>query len=59
MLERQALHIMDDKRCVALIETRTQGSDPSPAQLVRYQLGHHLGSATLEMDATGQVISYE
>ncbi len=58
-LERQALHIMDDKRCVALIETRTQGSDPAPAQLVRYQLGNHLGSTILELDAAGQVISYE
>ncbi|MCW5801284.1 MAG: hypothetical protein KIT31_02645 [Deltaproteobacteria bacterium] len=43
----------------ASIETRTQGSDPGPAQLIRYQLGNHLGSATIELDADAQVISYE
>ncbi|HEY0514657.1 MAG TPA: RHS repeat-associated core domain-containing protein, partial [Thermoanaerobaculia bacterium] len=58
-LERATLHVMDDKQRVALIETRTQGSDPAPAHLVRYQLGNHLGSATLELDAGSRVISYE
>ncbi|HEY0512627.1 MAG TPA: RHS repeat-associated core domain-containing protein [Thermoanaerobaculia bacterium] len=58
-LERETLHVMDGQQRIALIETRTQGSDPAPAQLIRYQLSNHLGSATLELDARAQIISYE
>jgi RHS repeat-associated protein len=60
-LERETLHIMDDKQRIALVETRTQdqGNDPAPAQLVRYQFGNHLGSASLELDDQSQIISYE
>jgi hypothetical protein len=58
-LERETLHVMDDKQRVALVETRTLGSDGSLGQLVRYQFGNHLGSASLEMDGAGVVISYE
>jgi RHS repeat-associated protein len=60
-LERETLHIMDDKQRVAMVETRTRpaGADPAPRQLVRYQLGNHLGSAALELDDQAQVISYE
>jgi len=54
------LHVMDDKQRIALVETRTQGSEPGvPAQLMRYQLSNHLGSASLELDDAGQIISYE
>ena len=55
----ETLHVMDDKRRIALVETRTQGSDGSPAQLIRYQFGNHLGSASLELDDQAQIISYE
>ena len=58
-LERDTLHIMDDTQRIALVETRTQGDDGSPAQLVRYQLGNHLGSTCLELDDSGQIITYE
>jgi RHS repeat-associated protein len=60
-LERETLHVMDDKQRVTLIETRTRlvGDDPAPRQLVRYQLGNHLGSAALELDDQAQLISYE
>lgn len=58
-LERQTLHVMDDKHRVAIAEVRTLGDDGSPAQLIRYQLGNHLDSACLELDDTGEVISYE
>jgi RHS repeat-associated protein len=58
-LERETLHIMDDKQRIALVETRTQGNDGSPAQLIRYQFGNHLGAASLELDDKGNVISYE
>ncbi|GCE06808.1 SpvB/TcaC N-terminal domain-containing protein [Dictyobacter aurantiacus] len=58
-LERETLHVMDDKQRIALVETRTRGEDDSPAQLTRYQLGNHLGSAVLELDGQAQIISYE
>jgi RHS repeat-associated protein len=58
-LERETLHVMDDKQRVALVETRIQGRDGSPEQLMRYQFGNHLGSASLELDYEAQVISYE
>jgi RHS repeat-associated protein len=58
-LERETLHVMDDKQRIALVETRAQGNDGSPGQLIRYQFGSHLGSASLELDEAGQIISYE
>ncbi len=61
-LQRETLHVMDDKQCIALVETQTiDGGLPvtSPASLIRYQLSNHLGSACLELDESGAVISYE
>ena len=61
-LERETLHIMDNKQRIALVETRTldtAGNDPAPPQLIRYQFGNQLGSASLELDAQAQIISYE
>ena len=58
-LERETLHIMDDKQRIALIETKTHSSDGSLAPLVRFQFGNHLGSASLELDDKANVISYE
>src|SRR5262249_55516973 len=58
-LERETLHVMDDKQRIALVETRTQGKDPAPAQLTRYQFSNHLGTACLELDDQAQIISYE
>ncbi|WP_295672218.1 SpvB/TcaC N-terminal domain-containing protein [uncultured Mucilaginibacter sp.] len=58
-LERQTLHIMDDKSRVAMVETRTKGNDGSPKQLIRYQYSDLLGSASLELDEAAKIISYE
>lgn len=58
-LERETLHILDGRRRIALAETRTQGSGDEPARFVRYQLGNHLGSASLELDERARIISYE
>ncbi|MCW5969685.1 MAG: VCBS repeat-containing protein [Blastocatellales bacterium] len=61
-LERETLHVMDDKQRIALVETRTldtAGNDQAPRQLSRYQFGNHLGSASLELDEQAQIISYE
>ncbi len=49
-LERETLHVSDGGTTIALVETRTAGTDKAPAQLVRYQHGNHLGSAVLELD---------
>ena len=61
--ERQSLHVMDDKQRIALVETKTLGpaepGDPLHRPLVRYQLGNHLGSASVELDGQGALISYE
>ncbi|MBA2748696.1 MAG: toxin [Tatlockia sp.] len=62
-LERETLHVMDDKRRIAIIETRTflaaQHTDQTPRQLIRYQFSNHLGSVALELNDQAQVISYE
>jgi RHS repeat-associated protein len=61
-LERETLHVMDDKQRIALVEMRTldtAGDDPAPQQLIRYQLGNHLGSASLELNESANIISYE
>lgn len=65
ILERETLHVMDDKRRIALVETKTLertdgiGGSSSSAPVIRYQLGNHLGSASLELDEAGEIISYE
>jgi RHS repeat-associated protein len=51
---------MDDKQRIALVETRTAGTEIGvPMQLIRFQFGNHLGSAALELDDGAQIISYE
>jgi RHS repeat-associated protein len=58
-LERETLHVADGEKTIALVETRTIGTDTAPAQLVRYQHANHLGSAILELDDESNIISYE
>ena len=61
-LERESLHLMDDQQRVALVETKTRDAGvpiATPLSLVRYQIGNHLGSSSLELDASGAIISYE
>ena len=61
-LERETLHVMDDKQRIALAETRTiENGNPigAPITTQRYQLDNHLGSVALELDQTGGLISYE
>lgn len=58
-LERETLHVMDDASRVAMVETRTGGTDAGPAQLIRYQLADHAGSTALELDDRARVVSYE
>lgn len=62
VLERETLHVMDDRRRVALVETRrrdTAGTDPAPAQLVRHQIAGRLANVALELDDAGRLLSHE
>jgi RHS repeat-associated protein len=58
-LERESLHIMDDKQRIALVETRNNVDDGTEKQIIRYQFGNHLGSVSLELDEQAQIVSYE
>lgn len=58
-IQRETLHISDDMGRMALIDTRTAGTGVEPAQLLRYQYSNHLSTATLELDETARIISYE
>ena len=53
-LERQTLHVTDDRRRVALVETTIGG-----ATAIRFQFENQVGSACLELDETGAIITYE
>ena len=62
VFERDTLHVMDGARRVAMIETTTVDDDVPAFEVVsrsRYELDNHLGSAVLEVDEAGEVISYE
>lgn len=67
-MERESLHIMDDKRRIALVETKTldttniideRNNDVVNQPIIRYQISNHLGSACFELDGDAKVISYE
>jgi len=61
--ERETLHVADDARRVAMVETLTVsgGAVPvgTPVPRYRFQLDNHLGTACVEVDQAGAVISYE
>jgi RHS repeat-associated protein len=62
LLERETLHVMDDKRRVAMVETKTVDTAAGPFTVTpryRFQLDDHIWSARFECDDTGLVISYE
>ena len=53
---------MDGQQRIALVETKTVDAGSAltaPVSLLHYQIGNHLGSASLELDDAAQVISYE
>jgi RHS repeat-associated protein len=60
-LERETLHLMDDRQRIAIVETRTheERTDHAPLRLIRYQIANQLGSAILELDQQARIISYE
>ena len=66
VLERETLHVMDDEHRIAVVETETVDRREQPldwngrtASRIRYQLGNHLGSASVELDDEGKMLSYE
>ena len=61
-MERETLHVMDDKRRIALVETKTIDDErriEEPAPRTRYQFDNHLGSSVLELNHHAAIISYE
>jgi RHS repeat-associated protein len=62
-LARETLHVVDDKKRVALVETKTVDiSAPRvslPVTATRYQFDNRLGTACLELDENAAVITYE
>ncbi|MEA5461685.1 SpvB/TcaC N-terminal domain-containing protein [Arcicella sp. LKC2W] len=64
-LERYTINIADNTGKIAQVDTKTIDANNSDTfnllnqNNIRYQYGNHLGSAALETDETGQVISYE
>ena len=62
VLERTTLHVNDGDRPLMLAEWKTIDAGAaidSPVSLTRYQYNNHQGSAGLELDDAGAVISYE
>lgn len=58
-LQRETLSIMNGPQRIALIETRSVGTDKYPAQQIRFQYTNHIGSASLELDDQAQILTYE
>ncbi|MGL4596868.1 MAG: RHS repeat domain-containing protein, partial [Bacteroidia bacterium] len=63
-LRRQTTRIMDGSACVAVFhywvtDTTRKEVDANGTLKTRFQYGNHLGSVALELDETGQLVSYE
>jgi hypothetical protein len=50
---------MDDRKRIAMVESRSVGNGDSPTRLVRYQYSNKLRSACLELDGDANMVSYE
>jgi RHS repeat-associated protein len=62
-LERRTLSVMDGARRAALVDATTIDASAAAANLpsvsTRYQFDNNVGSACLELDETGAVVTYE
>jgi RHS repeat-associated protein len=61
-LERETLHVMDDTRRIAIVETKTREDGnqvANPTSVQRYQLSNNIESTALELDENANIISYE
>ncbi len=59
LIKRETLHVMDDKKKIAMVDTKTNDDDVAEETLIRYQLDNHLGTACVEVDDKAEIISYE
>jgi|GEM_PF-3399328 len=63
IIERTTVHVSDDTGRIAMLETRTFGhaedDNDTAEELVRYVYSNHLQSASLELDDSANIISYE
>ncbi len=63
IVKRTTIHVSDDTGRIAMLEARISGNasddNNTAALLTRYIYSNHLQSASLELDETAQVISYE
>ena len=58
-LERETLHVMDDKQRIALVETRTQGNDGAPASSSATSSATISARPSWSLTTAAMVISYE
>jgi RHS repeat-associated protein len=60
-LERVTLHVMDDKRRIAMVDTRNEINDDSDRRTVRFIMSNHLDSVAMELSggADPGIINYE
>jgi RHS repeat-associated protein len=61
-VERESLHVMAAEERVALVETQTitgGNATPDSEPLQRFQVVNHLGSASVELDSDGALITLE
>ena len=62
-LQRETLHVIDENKRVALVESKIVDTSAAPGSLpnitTRDQFDNHLASACLELDETAAVITYE
>jgi len=60
LLERESLHVMNGARRLVLIDTPlVMPVGNTETRVIRYQYTDHLDSASLELDETGRVLTYE
>ena len=60
--ERETLHVFDDDKRIALVETKTHDGDArvrEPRSRQRFQFRDHLGSCSLELTGEAALITYE
>jgi RHS repeat-associated protein len=66
-LERETLHVMDDKSRIMMLDTETEPRTfmgiptgrTTRMRTIRYQMSNHLSSISLELDENAQTISFE
>jgi len=57
--QTDTLHIMDDTKRIAMVDTPVIPADSDETQVIRFIYGNHLGSSSLELNENAQTISYE